>query len=99
MEKLNYLNLACGTKYHEAWINMDMVSSGPSVIQCDLLKGISFPDNTFNVVYHSQFIEHVTRDKANFITKECYRVLKPGGIIRVVTPDLENIVRNYLFYL
>jgi len=96
---LNYLNLACGTKFHEAWVNVDMVPSGPSVIQCDLLKGINFPDDTFNVVYHSQFIEHIPRDRANFITKECYRVLKPGGIIRVVTPDLENIVRNYLFYL
>jgi hypothetical protein len=28
--------------------------------------------------------------------EECYRVLKPGGIIRVVLPDLEQIVRLYL---
>ena len=99
MEKVNYLNLACGGKFHKSWVNVDMMIMDPSVIKSDLLKGIDFPDNTFTVVYHSQFIEHLTRDKGFSFMQECQRVLKPGGIIRIVTPDLENIVRNYLFYL
>ena len=99
MEKVNYLNLACGGKFHKAWVNVDMMIMDPSVIKCDLLKGINFPDNTFSVVYHSQFIEHLNYDQGFSFMQECYRVLQPGGIIRVVTPDLENTVRNYLIYL
>lgn len=96
MQKLNYLNLACGSKTHKDWINVDIASKDSSVINCNLLDGINFSDNFFDAIYHSQFIEHIPKDMALGFMKECYRVLKPGGIIRVVTPDLENITRSYL---
>jgi predicted SAM-dependent methyltransferase len=99
MEKLNYLNVGCGAKFHKAWVNVDIVPSGPEVIKSDLLKGINFPDNTFDVIYHSQVIEHIPKNKVSSFIHECYRVLKPEGIIRIVTPDLENIAKNYLFWL
>jgi predicted SAM-dependent methyltransferase len=99
MGKLNYLNLACGAKIHKDWVNVDFASWDPSVIRCDLLNGINYPDNSFSAVYHSQFIEHLSKDKAIDFMNECYRVLKPGGVMRVVTPDLENITRNYLLWL
>ncbi|WP_072621692.1 class I SAM-dependent methyltransferase [Spirulina major] len=52
--------------------------------------------NSFDVVYHSQVLEHFPKEKASFFMSECFRVLKPGGIIRVVVPDLENIVNEYI---
>jgi len=97
--KLNYLNLGCGNKFHKDWINVDMASNSPEVIAANLIKGIPFPDNTFDVVYHSQVLEHFPKDKAPGFIKECFRVLKPGGIIRVVVPDLENIVDEYKKFL
>lgn len=96
MEKLNYLNLGCGSKFHEAWYNVDMVSHTPQVIQANLLKGIPFPEHFFEVIYHSQVLEHIPKEKAPDFLNECFRVLKPGGTIRVVVPDLENIVKEYL---
>ena len=99
MEKLNYLNLGCGAKFHKAWVNVDLAPSDPAVIKNDLLKGINFPDNTFDVIYHSHVIEHIPKNKVFSFIQECYRVLKPEGIIRIVTPDLENIAKNYLFCL
>jgi predicted SAM-dependent methyltransferase len=98
-KKVNYLNVGCGSKYHENWFNVDMVSYSKDVIAANLLKGIPFSDNYFDVVYHSQVLEHFPKDKAHDFIKECYRVLKPGGIIRVVVPDLENIVDEYKKYL
>jgi len=95
----SYLNLGCGSRYHPAWTNVDFVATGPGVISCNLRKGISFADETFEVVYHSHLIEHFTRDEAKDFICECKRVLKPGGIIRVVVPDLEAIVRTYLMTL
>jgi len=95
MKKLNYLNLGCGNKYHTDWFNVDMNPRSKEVINANLLKGIPFPDETFNVIYHSQVLEHFPLESALPFMKECFRVLKKGGIIRVVVPDLENIVEEY----
>lgn len=95
MQKLNYLNLGCGSKFHENWVNVDMTSNSNDVIKANLLKGIPFPDDTFEVVYHSQVLEHIPKEDARGFISECYRVLKPGGIIRIVVPDLENIIDEY----
>lgn len=93
--KLNFLNVGCGNKFHKDWVNIDMVSSSKYVIAANILKGLPFPDNTFEVIYHSQVLEHIPKENAPKFMDECYRVLKPGGIIRVVVPDLENIVDEY----
>ncbi len=97
--KLNYINLGCGTKTHPDWVNADLFPRDPQVIHCDFLKGIPFPDNSFEVVYHSQVLEHFTRTDGDKLIEECYRVLKPGGRIRVVLPDLEGLIREYIKWL
>lgn len=99
MSNLNYLNLGCGNKFHKEWINVDMVSNSPYVKEHNLLKGLPFVDNQFDVIYHSHLLEHLPKEKASDFLKECLRVLKPGGIMRVVVPDLENIVKEYLKHL
>ena len=93
---LPYLNLGCGNKFHPDWVNVDFVSTGEGVIAHNLLSGIPMPDNKFEVVYHSHVLEHFQRDDAFKFIQECYRVLRPGGIIRIAIPDLEQIARNYL---
>lgn len=99
MGKLNYLNVGCGNKFHNDWINVDMTSNSPEVISANLINGIPFPDESFDVVYHSQVLEHIPKEEASGFIKECFRVLKPNGIIRVVVPDLENIVNEYKKFL
>jgi predicted SAM-dependent methyltransferase len=98
-EKLNYLNVGCGSQYHKDWVNLDMNPVCSDVIRCNLLKGVPFPDEKFEVVYHSQVLEHLPKEKAFDFLKECHRVLKINGIIRVVVPDLENIIDEYKKYL
>ncbi len=61
----------------------------------DLSKGIPFPDSSFDVVYHSHVLEHIDRDAAPGFLAECFRVLKPGGSVRIVVPDLEELLRRY----
>ncbi len=93
---LKLLNLGCGGRYHPDWTNVDFRSSGPGVIACNLNLGIPIEDNCFDVVYHSHLLEHFPKGHAPIFLKECNRVLKKGGIIRVAVPDLEQIVRWYL---
>lgn len=67
----------------------------PDVVHWDLRNGIPFPDETFDVVYHSHFLEHLERHVAPIVLSECRRVLKPGALLRVVVPDLQALVRRY----
>ena len=99
MNKLPYLNLGCGATYNEQWTNLDFVSNSEHVIAHNILNGIPSKDKTYDVVYHSHMLEHLPKKDALSFIKECYRVLKPGGIIRVVVPDLEQIALNYIKYL
>lgn len=94
--KLNMLNLGCGNHYHLDWTNIDFQSRGTDVIAFDLNKPLPFEDESFDVVYHSHLLEHFPHSRAPVFTGECFRILKPGGIIRVVVPDLEQIARWYL---
>ncbi len=93
------LNVGCGLKIAKTgnWTNIDMgAQSTADVISCNLLSGFPFDSNEFDVVYHSQVLEHIPKKKSNYFMAECHRVLKPGGILRVVLPDLEEIARTYL---
>lgn len=94
--KMRYLNVGCGNRYHPHWINIDISPHSNDVIACDISQGIPLPGDSCDVVYHSHVLEHIRRNDSPFFMKECYRVLKPGGILRVATPDLEQICRLYL---
>ncbi|MDL2290752.1 glycosyltransferase, partial [Desulfovibrio sp. OttesenSCG-928-F20] len=94
--KARLLNLGCGSIFHKDWINIDFHDYGGSVIAYDLRLGVPFADESVDVIYHSHVLEHFTRENAKKFLEDCFRTLRPGGLMRVVVPDLENIVRAYL---
>lgn len=63
---------------------------------CDLRKGLPYATGSVDVVYHSHLLEHLDRDAAAGFLKEGWRVLRAGGVQRVVVPDLERLCRRYL---
>ncbi|MGF1479791.1 MAG: methyltransferase domain-containing protein [Cyanophyceae cyanobacterium] len=96
---VSYLNLGCGRRFHPDWTNVDFTSTSDRVIAHNLIQGIPFPDAAFDVVYHSHVLEHFSKAQAQAFLSECCRVLRPQGVLRVVVPDLEQIVRSYLMAL
>jgi len=92
---MKLLNIGCGTRFHKDWVNIDLVSDSKEVIQCDILKGLPFADATFDVVYNSHFLEHLSYDDGKRVLKECWRVLKANGVLRIVLPDLERMINQY----
>ncbi|HYF62274.1 MAG TPA: methyltransferase domain-containing protein [Herpetosiphonaceae bacterium] len=58
-------------------------------------KRFPFPDNTFRYVFSSHMLEHLYPDEAEFCLREIHRVLRPGGLVRTVLPDLDQIVASY----
>lgn len=96
MEQIKAINLGCGVRFHPEWTNLDLYSSDPHVQACDLQRGIPADDASFDIVYHSHVLEHLYRPEAFGLLRECHRVLRSGGIIRVAVPDLERITRTYI---
>lgn len=66
------------------------------VRRCDVRKGLPFASGSAECIYSSHTFEHFTYDESLKIAKECSRVLRPGGVLRIVVPDLELIAREYL---
>jgi len=62
----------------------------------DLTKRLPFEDNSVSAVYASHLFEHLYLADAQKLLSECRRVLLPGGVIRLVVPDLFSMAKNYL---
>ncbi|MCB2186151.1 MAG: methyltransferase domain-containing protein [Deltaproteobacteria bacterium] len=90
------LNLGCGGRHDPAWVNLDLAPVGDGVLVHDVLTPLPFAAGEFAAVYHSHLLEHLPRDRAPWFLGECFRVLRPGGVLRVAAPDFEAMARLYL---
>jgi predicted SAM-dependent methyltransferase len=61
---------------------------GGDVINHNVNIGLPFEDSSVEVIFSSHFIEHLTFEEGLNFIKECHRVLKPNGILRIVCPDI-----------
>ena len=90
------LNLGCGQHRHPDWTNADLEPAGSDVIPCDLRQPLPFTAESFTAVYAAHVLEHLWPVEAHRLLGEMHRVLRPGGTVRIVVPDLEGIARSYL---
>lgn len=90
------VNVACGDTYVEGWLNLDYAPHSASVTRADLLGRLPLESEVAEVVYSSHFLEHIPRRRVSAFIAECFRVLRPGGHLRFVLPDLEEMCRTYL---
>lgn len=61
---------------------------GGNVINHNVVNGLPFGDSSVQCIFSSHFIEHLTFEEAVNFLKECHRVLRPGGILRIICPDI-----------
>jgi SAM-dependent methyltransferase len=62
----------------------------------DVRRGLPFTDGSVQYIYSSHTFEHFTYVESLRIAKDCHRALAAGGILRIVVPDLELMVQDYL---
>lgn len=74
-------------------------SLADNIMVHNLAKGIPFESDSVDVVYHAHLMEHLDRDVATSFQLEVKRVLRPGGIQRIVVPDLEMLCNAYLAHI
>jgi ubiquinone/menaquinone biosynthesis C-methylase UbiE len=86
------LNIGAQRNRPTGWLNIDL-DPVPHVVYLDASKMAAIPKDTFDAVLCEHMIEHVPPDVGKNIIGSIYRVLKPGGVARFVTPDLERLAR------
>lgn len=85
------LQIGAGSNILKDWLNTDL-NPKSHIVYLDATKPFPFEDKTFDYIFSEHQIEHLTYGDARFMLRECYRVLKPGGKIRIDTPDLEVLI-------
>jgi predicted SAM-dependent methyltransferase len=74
------------------WINGDLIAGE---IYLNAKRRLPFPAMSLDAIFTEQFYEHLPQASGVEFLKECYRVLRPGGVIRQSTPDLGKLVALY----
>jgi predicted SAM-dependent methyltransferase len=92
-----WLHLGCGRRPFRGWINIDIIpySPGPDVLW-DLRRPLALSDNSIDLIYSEDLIEHLEFAESRQLLRESYRVLRPGGIMRLMTPNLRSFTEDYV---
>ena len=88
------LHLGSAGNYLDGWVNVDLLGMEADVVW-DLRSGIPFPDGSAEAVVLEHVIEHFTYADDLDLLAECFRVLTPGGIIRLGVPDFGRYIESY----
>jgi predicted SAM-dependent methyltransferase len=87
------LHVGAGTHPIPGWLNTDLVASRhPPIARLDITRPLPFDNETFRFIFSEHLIEHVSYEASCGFLAECHRVLRLGGVVRVATPDLEQIL-------
>jgi predicted SAM-dependent methyltransferase len=90
------LHIGAGDHRLQGWLNTDIdVGLAKDLIYLDATKRFPFDDNVFDIAFSEHVIEHISREQGVDMLYECHRVLKPGGQIRIATPDLAFLIDLY----
>ena len=92
------LNLGCGTKKIEGWINVDCLAQ----FNPDLVHDISYPlpynDESIDEILAEDILEHFDKYQRFIIFYDWARILKVGGIITISVPNMHKILSRYFYF-
>lgn len=94
--KVRKLQIGCGDNLIRGFFNTD-IKIKDGVYYLDATKPFPIKDNMLHYIFSEHNFEHLTYHEGKFLLSECYRVLKPKGIIRLSMPSIEflmDIVNN-----
>ena len=89
------LQIGTGPNPLPGWLNTTLYPFAPGTVFLDATKPFPMPDSSQDYIFSEHVIEHLEFDDAARMLRECQRVLKPKGRIRLATPDLAQILALY----
>ena len=84
------LNLGCGFRRTEGYINIDKSTRCPADMHLDVSDGLPFEDGSIEEVRAFDFLEHIPIGKTIYVIEEIWRVLVPGGLLEHLTPSTDG---------
>lgn len=93
--EMRKLIVGAGRTFKDDWLCSDIKPKSANVMYLNAAKKFPFDDNTFDYIYTEHMIEHISWAAGMLMLKECQRVIKPGGTIRIATPDLGVLIGLY----
>ncbi len=90
------LHIGCGNKFLKDFVHIDIMDFPHVDIKTSADDLNMIEDNSVELIYVCHLLEHFGRHEVKKVLKEWYRVLKPGGKLRIAVPDFEAIVEHYL---
>ncbi len=90
------INLGSGHWKFEGWVNVDRDRKSRPDVCANLAAPLPFRNAVADFLHAEDFIDQLELDQARSFLSECRRVLKPGGVARMLMPDLEKMARMYL---
>jgi SAM-dependent methyltransferase len=88
------LHLGCGGERKAGWINIDLLGD-PVDVAWNMASPLPFDSGSVAAIFHEHLLEHLPLGASDVFMQECYRVLRPGGILRVGVPDAGSLIRSY----
>ena len=88
------LHLGSGGERKAGWVNVDLLGD-PVDVAWNLASPLPFASASVDAVFHEHLLEHIPLQAGAAFMRECYRVLTPGGILRVGVPDAGKLIRSY----
>jgi len=85
------LHIGCGDNRLPGWLNTDFFPDRTDVCHLDAMARFPLPDHAFELVFSEHVIEHLPVSGGLNMLSEAFRILKPGGRIRISTPSLEVV--------
>jgi len=89
------LIFGCGETQNSGWFNIDCFFSSNVDLVMDLRRGLPFDDRSISNCYSEHFLEHLLPVEAASHLADVHRILKRGGIYRVIVPDTGKFMRKY----
>lgn len=89
------LQIGCGSNLLNGWLNTDLAYKRKLVGYLDASKKFPFHDQSFDYIFSEHNIEHLDIKEAFTMLSECYRILKPGGHLRIATPNFNFLIQLY----
>jgi predicted SAM-dependent methyltransferase len=86
------LQVGAGPTRLPGWLNSDLISGD---IQLDVGRRLPLPDASFSYAFGEHLIEHMAPATGELMMSELRRVLRPGGVLRLTTPDLKKVIAIY----
>ncbi len=90
------INLGSGHFKLAGWVNVDLDPDSTPDVLADLAAALPFLSGVADFMHSEDFIDQLTLSQAAAFLRECHRILRPGGVVRILTPDVEQLARLYL---